>query len=124
MPILDEVLGPTAFDEIRCELRAADAAPRLARCALRTTGKLSVALLSKFVHARLELGSRETVVLRCSGEELVDGMTLGQIGAHVWPKAAGHIVLEYAIADDSDDNESVVANGDTAHASATAAAEG
>lgn len=92
------VHGPTAYDEVRCELRALGSAPRLARSALRTTGKLSVALLAKFVHTILHLSPSDRVVLRCSGEDLTDAMTLNHLVTHVWPESEGHMILDYRIA--------------------------
>lgn len=97
MDPLTVVTGPTAFDEVRVELRPIQDAPRLARPALRASGKLSVRLLAKFVHARLNLPLQQAVVLRCAGQDLIAAMTLGQLGTHVWPKGAGHVVLEYKI---------------------------
>lgn len=91
------VHGPSAFDEVRCELRAQGSTPKLDRSALRTTGKVSIAVLRKFLHARLNLSTTYGVALRCSGEDLIDAMTLGQLGTHVWPKSSGHIILEYSI---------------------------
>lgn len=92
------VHGPTAYDEVRCELRALGSAPRLARSALRTTGKVSVKVLSQFVHTVLQLPQSDHVVLRCSGEDLTDAMTLSHLVTHVWPESEGHIVLDYRIA--------------------------
>lgn len=91
------VQGPTAYDEVRCELRALGSAPRLARSALRTTGKLSIALLEKFVHTILQLSPSDHVTLRCSGEELIGTMTLNHLVNHVWPESEGHMVLDYRI---------------------------
>lgn len=91
------VQAPTAFDEVRCELRPELSAPKLVRPALRASGKVSVAVLRKFLHTRLNLSPNQAVLFRCAGEDLVDAMTLGQLGTHVWPKSAGHIVLEYRV---------------------------
>lgn len=91
------VHGPTAYDEVRCELRAVGSAPRLARSALRTTGKVSVKVLSQFVHTVLQLPLSDQVVLRCSGEDLTDAMTLSHLVTHVWPESEGHMVLDYRI---------------------------
>lgn len=91
------VTGPTAYDEVRCELRALGSAPRLSRNALRTTGKLSVGLLAKFVHTLLQLPDADRVVLRCSGEDLASAITLGHLVTHVWPESEGHMVLDYRV---------------------------
>lgn len=95
---LKTIHGPTAFDEVRCELRALGSAPKLQRAALRTTGKLSVALLCQFVHQSLDLPDNTSIVLRCSGEDLTDAMTLGHLATHVWPESEGHMILDYRIA--------------------------
>lgn len=97
-PRVMTVQGPTAFDEVRCELRAQGSAPRLTRSALRTTGKVSIAVLQQFVHSILKLDASDTVILRCSGEELTGNMTLSQLVNHVWPESEGHMILDYRIA--------------------------
>lgn len=105
--LMSMVHAPSAFDEVRCELRAQGSTPKLERSALRTTGKVSIAVLRKFLHARLNLSTSHAVVLRCSGEDLIDAMTLEQLGTHVWPKSSGHIVLEYRIVGVVDEEEQV-----------------
>lgn len=95
---LNTVHGPTAFDEVRCELRALGSTPRLQRSALRTTGKLSIALLSKFLHQTLQLTPADDIILRCSGEDLIGSMTLGHLATHVWPETEGHMILDYRLA--------------------------
>lgn len=103
--VINMVHGPTAFDEVRCELKPEPSAPKLARSALRTTGKLSVALLRKFLHSQLNLSSSSAVFFRCAGEDLVDAMTLGQLDAHIGQRNSNdnnlhmseHIVLEYRV---------------------------
>lgn len=91
------VHAPTAFDEVRCELRAEPSTPKVSRSALRTSGKLSVDVLRKFLHAQLDLSPDYAIIIRCAGEDLVDAMTLGQIDTHIWPKSSGHLVLDYRI---------------------------
>lgn len=99
------VHGPTAFDEVRCELRALGAAPKLPRSAVRTTGKLTIALLSQFVHISLALPPLDNVVLLCSGEYLTGAMTLGHLVTHVWPESEGHMVIHYRIATHAFDDD-------------------
>ena len=91
------VHAPTAFDEVRCELRPSAATPSLQRNALRTTGKLTIDLLAQFVHGCLKLAPSQSVLFRCSGEELTGAITLGHLVSHVWPESDGHMVLDYRV---------------------------
>ncbi|KAI0564679.1 hypothetical protein FGB62_24g023 [Gracilaria domingensis] len=89
--------GPTAFDEVRCELLPLGSAPKLERPALRTTRKVDVSYISRYLRERLELHSTEIVVIKCAGQELVGTMTLGDLVTHVWPASEGHLVLHYEV---------------------------
>ncbi|CAN8065987.1 unnamed protein product [Agarophyton chilense] len=91
------VQGPTAFDEVRCELRPLGSAPKIQRCALRTTGRLPVYLVARYIRERLELPLAEQVIIKCSDEELTDDMTLGDLISHVWPASEGHLILDYEV---------------------------
>lgn len=76
------VHGPTAYDEVRCELRAAmsNHSPTLERCAIRTSGKLSIATLRKYVRAQLQLDGNDDVALRYDGRAMDDDeTTLGEL---------------------------------------------
>jgi hypothetical protein len=89
------VRAPTAFDEVRYELRPVLGAPLLERPALRSSGQVTVVQLSKFI--RGQLGARESadVIISCAGEELSDTMTLNLLVSEVWPKDDGHLILDY-----------------------------
>jgi len=94
---LTEVRGPTAFDEVRYELIPLDGAPKLSRPAMRTSGKVSMALLAKYICSVLGLDASISVKLCCSGEDLSDAITLNHLVTHVWPESEGHVVLGYRI---------------------------
>lgn len=97
-----QVHGPTAFDEVRCELRPLGTAPKIQRAALRTTGKLPVTLLVRYIRERLELSPVQRVIIKCCDEELTDAMTLGDLVKYVWPSSEGHLVLDYEIPSDTE----------------------
>lgn len=92
------VYGPNAYDEVRLELRPIKRTPRLDRPALRTTGRVSVALLSRFLHKTLQLDAADRVILSCAEQDLTDPMTLNQLVNHVWPQSQGHMILDYRVA--------------------------
>mgnify|MGYP003476556877 CR=1 FL=1 len=89
------VRAPTAFDEVRYELRPSVGAPMLERPALRSSGHVTVVQLAKFI--RGQLGAKESmdVIISCAGEEISDTMTLNLLVSEVWPKDDGHLILDY-----------------------------
>jgi hypothetical protein len=89
------VRAPTAFDEVRYELRPAVGAPMLERPALRSSGHVTVVQLAKFI--RGQLGARESIIISCAGEEISDTMTLNLLVSEVWPKEDGHLILDYRL---------------------------
>lgn len=94
---LVRVQAPTAFDEVRCELQAARGAPKLRRPALRSSGKLTVNHVLKYVRMQLALDTNTIVKLSCAGEDLNETMTLNVLVRKVWPVSQGHLVLDYRI---------------------------
>lgn len=105
------VYGPTAYDEVRCELRTAlsDSSPTLDRCALRTSGKLRIATLRKYVRAQLQLDGDDDVALRYDGRDMDDdATTLGELqdeqdgdksdGDRMMDENEnGHLIVEYEV---------------------------
>lgn len=96
---LARVTAPTAFDEVRWELRPLGGAPRIRLAALRTSGKMTAEIVSKFVRSNLGLDEEREVELSCAGVPLRPEMTLDTLVKKVWPTAQGHLVLEYSLSD-------------------------
>lgn len=94
---LQRIQAPTAFDEVRCELQAASGSPKLRRPALRSSGKLTVYHVLKYIQMQLALDASSTVKVSCAGEELNETMTLNVLIRKVWPASQGHLVLDYRI---------------------------
>lgn len=99
---LTRVTAPTAFDEVRWELRprAGCGAARLRLPALRTSGKLPAEVAAKFVRSKLSLPQERIVELYCAGVLLRPEMTLETLVRKVWPADQGHLVLEYAVGEE------------------------
>lgn len=91
------VRAPTAYDEVRCELRPSLGAPKLRRPALRSSGQLTVQHVAKFVRMQLALDAATNVSISCAGEDLNPSTTLRLIVRRVWPESEGHLVLHYSL---------------------------
>lgn len=89
------VRGPTAFDQVKYELRACAGSPLLERPALRSSGQVTMVQVMKFIREQLGLVDGTRVVISCAGVDVSDTMTLSLLVDEVWREDNGHLVLNY-----------------------------